>query len=213
MPVHSQFLPGVVCDRLDRHRQRRFLGGKVYPTGGSGTSTGWSGDYAAIGQVKTVKDASGAEIGFANPLVTVPWAGSGSKGATKQNGLTRIAEITDGTSNTALYSEAAGRTFQYYTGGVSAAFAGNTGPIWADSDNRITVTGTEPDGKNTTVKFGQGPCVMNCNNQQGDVYSFHTGGANIAFADGHVTFVSSSIEINTLVSLVTKGGSEVVTLP
>ena len=91
--------------------------------------------------------------------------------------------------------------------------SGNTGPIWADSDNRITVTGTEPDGKNTTVKFGNGPCVMNCNNQQGDVYSFHIGGANVAFADGSVRFVSQSIDINTLVSLVTKGGGEVVQAP
>jgi prepilin-type N-terminal cleavage/methylation domain-containing protein/prepilin-type processing-associated H-X9-DG protein len=186
------------------------LGGKVYPTGGSGTSMGWTGDYAAIGQVKTIKDPNGMEIGFANPLVTVAWAGQGSKGATKQNGITRITEITDGTSNTTLYSEAAGRSMQCYTGGQCVAFGGNTGPIWADSDNRITVTGTEPDGMNTKVKFGNGPCVMNCNNQQGDIYAFHVNGANVAFADGSVRFVQQTININTLVSLVTKAGSEML---
>ncbi len=188
------------------------LGGAVYPKGGSRDCLGWTGDYAAIGQVKTVKNASGAEIGFANGLVTVPWAGSGSKGATKQNGLTKITEITDGTSNTVLYSEAAGRAMQCYPGGSCVALPSNaiTGPIWADSDNRITVTGIAPDGKTSN---GQGPCVMNCNNQNGDIYSFHTGGANVAFADGSVRFLTSSIDINTLVSLVTKGGGEVVQVP
>ncbi len=192
---------------------RNVLGGAVYPTGGSGTSIGWTGDYAAIGQVKTIKDPLGAEIGYANPLVTWPWPGTGAKGATRQNGPTRMTEITDGTSNTTLYSEAAGRSMLCLTGGVCTTFGGNTGPIWADSDNRITVTGTEPDGLNKTVKFGNGPCVMNCNNQQGDIYSFHIGGANIAFADGSVRFVAQTIDINTLVALVTKGGGEVVQAP
>jgi prepilin-type processing-associated H-X9-DG protein len=82
-----------------------------------------------------------------------------------------------------------------------------TGPIWADSDNRITVTGSSTDGKS---QFGTGPCAMNCNNLQGDIYSFHIGGANIAFADGSVHFVASTIPINILASLVTKGGGEVV---
>ena len=182
------------------------LGGAVYPTGGSGTATGWTGDYAAIGQIKTVKDASGTEIGYANPLITLRWAGSGSKGATRQNGLTKIIEITDGTSNTAFYSEAAGRAMQCYTNVYSVSAANTTGPIWADSDNRITVTGTSPDGQSAS---GTGPCVMNCNNFK-DIYSFHPGGANIAFADGAVRFFSQSIDINTLAALVTKGGGETV---
>jgi prepilin-type processing-associated H-X9-DG protein len=51
---------------------------------------------------------------------------------------------------------------------------------------------------------------MNCDNQQGDIYSFHTGGANILFADGSVRFVRDSITLNTLAALVTKSGGEVV---
>jgi prepilin-type N-terminal cleavage/methylation domain-containing protein/prepilin-type processing-associated H-X9-DG protein len=184
------------------------LGGAVYPTA-KANPTGWSGDYAGITQVKTNKDATGAEIAFSNPIVAaaVPWAGVGSKGAMRQNDITPIGAITDGTSNTTLYSEACGRTMQYYSGHVSAPLpSGSTGPIWADGDNRITVTGTSLDG---TSASGTGPCAMNCNNQA-DIYSFHVGGANIAFADGHVSFVSSQINITVLASLVTRGGGEVV---
>ena len=118
--------------------------------------------------------------------------------ALRQNGPTRIVEITDGTSTTTLYSEAGGRIAQYYTNGVYGGTSNTTGPIWADSDNRLTVTGTDTTG---TTSFGTGPCAMNCNNLQGDVYSFHTNGANICFADGHVQFVHQSVNIAVLASL------------
>ena len=189
-----------------------ILGANLYATTPC-TPTGWSGDYAGIGQVKTTKDAAGAENGFSNPLVAaqnlfIP--SGGSKGATRQNGKTPIGEITDGTSNTTLYSERCGKARQYYTGYVTDSTAIQTGSIWADADNRITVTGTQPDGKGSV---GTGPCVVNCNNQQGDIFSFHVGGANIAYADGHVGFIAQNIDINVLVKLVTKGAGEVVDVP
>jgi prepilin-type N-terminal cleavage/methylation domain-containing protein/prepilin-type processing-associated H-X9-DG protein len=185
-----------------------IFGKKVYPTTNS-TSTGWTSDYCPATQVKTVKDSNGAEIGFANPLVTIPWAGAGSKGAMRQNGPTKILELSDGTSNTILYSEAAGRSQQCYTGRKCVPYDPTvvTGQIWADSDNRITVTGSSADG---TGSFGSGPCVMNCNNLQGDIYSFHSGGANVVFADGSVRFVKDGVNINTLAALVTKGGGEII---
>jgi prepilin-type processing-associated H-X9-DG protein len=80
-----------------------------------------------------------------------------------------------------------------------------TGPIWADSDNRLTVTGTDATGQGS---IGTGPCVMNCNNFQGDIYSFHTNGANVSFADGGDRYVKNSINIVVLVALVTKDGNE-----
>jgi len=187
-----------------------ILGGKLYPTQGN-TSTGWAADYAPCTQVKTKKDGSGAEIAFSNPIVaaSVPWGDYGSKGALRQNGLTRIIEITDGTSNTIMYSEAAGRDRQCYAGKQCVAYnqSSITGPIWADSDNRITVTGTDVTGMGS---IGTGPCAMNCNNLAGDIYSFHTGGANVAFADGSVKLVKDSVTIQVLAALVTKGGGEVV---
>src|SRR4029077_5426774 len=130
-----------------------------------------------------------------------------SKGAMRQNAITTITELRDGTSSTTLYSEAGGRDKQCYADRTCTVYDASkiTGPIWADSDNRLTVTGTDPTGRGS---IGSGPCVMNCNNLQGDVCSFHPGGANIGFADGSVRFVAQSISIVTMAALVTKASDE-----
>lgn len=190
-----------------------ILGGPVYPTiSNSGGSTGWSSDYAPLCQVKTAKNSSGTETGPSNPLLATVYAGfPPSKGAMRQNGITKITHIYDGTTNTTLFSEAAGRDLQYYAGKVNVAYDPTkiTGPIWADSDNRLTVTGTDATGK---LNIGSGPYVMNTNNLQGDVYSFHTHGANVAFADASVRFLKENISIETMAAIVTARGGETFVL-
>jgi prepilin-type processing-associated H-X9-DG protein len=62
----------------------------------------------------------------------------------------------------------------------------------------------------STTNSGTGPCVLNCNNLQGDIYSFHPTGANVSFADGSVRFRRDSFSIVILVVLVSKDGGEVV---
>jgi len=184
-----------------------IYGSAVYPNNSATTNvTGWPGDYAGCTQVKTNKDAAGTEISFVNSNVAagVPWAGAGSKGAMRQNGMTNIMELTDGTSNTILYSETAGRDKQCLGRQCSAAVAAPTA-IWADADNRITLTGANADG--STNKHGT--AAMNVNNQNGDIYSFHTGGANVGFADGSVRFMRDSVPIAVLAALITKAGGEV----
>jgi prepilin-type N-terminal cleavage/methylation domain-containing protein/prepilin-type processing-associated H-X9-DG protein len=186
-----------------------ILGGAVYPTTKT-TASGIAASYAPLCQVKTAKNGSGMEIAYANPLVgaALQFAGNGSHGAMQQNGLTKLTEITDGLTNTTLFSEACGRDNQYFTAGLSGSLPnGTTGPIWCDSDNRLTVTGTDGTGKGS---IASGPCAMNCNNLQGDIYSFHSGGANIGMADGSVRFVSQSINVVQLASMVTKGGNEII---
>ena len=53
---------------------------------------------------------------------------------------------------------------------------------------------------------------MNCTNNN-EFYCFHPGGANILFADGHVTFMSAAIDIRGFVKMVTRAGGEVVLVP
>ena len=188
----------------------------TYPTTTAGNSSGlvvgYSGDYAPICQIKTTKDGAGVEIAYLNTFVAgkVPFAGQGSKGALRQNGMTRVTEITDGTSNTTLYSEIAGRDKVCLLRNCTALPAAPnklTGMIWADADNRITLTGADADGK----KNPNGKSFMNVSNVSGDIYSFHTGGANVAFADGSVRFLRDSTPVAMLIGMVTKGGGEVLT--
>jgi prepilin-type N-terminal cleavage/methylation domain-containing protein/prepilin-type processing-associated H-X9-DG protein len=194
-----------------------------YGTQASGTVTGWPASYAPLAQVKTIKNSAGAEINYTNPNINqntsvspnAVFAGSGSKGSMRQNTTTRIEEISDGTSNTTMFSEACGRDMAWINGKSSPLPSGTTGPIWADSDNRLTVTGTVPGTNDPAVSKASaatstGTCVMNCDNLQGDIYSFHSGGANVGFADGRVSFVKSTINITVLAGLVTKGGGEVI---
>ena len=80
------------------------------------------------------------------------------------------------------------------------------GGPWAALENGLVVKGFSFDGTTSP-----GRCAINCNNQ--DVYSFHPGGANILFADGHVQFVSAGIDIREFVKMVTRMGGEVVLPP
>ena len=64
-----------------------------------------------------------AEIAPANPLLLPSYpSGPPSKGAMRQNGLTKIAHIYDGTTNTTLFSEAAGRDLQCYADKTGVAY-------------------------------------------------------------------------------------------
>jgi prepilin-type processing-associated H-X9-DG protein len=41
-------------------------------------------------------------------------------------------------------------------------------------------------------------------------YSFHTGGGNYLFADGHVQFIGESVRLQTFAALCTRAAGEVV---
>ncbi|NBU76777.1 MAG: DUF1559 domain-containing protein, partial [Planctomycetes bacterium] len=53
---------------------------------------------------------------------------------------------------------------------------------------------------------------MNASNDN-EVFSFHTGGSNVAMGDGSVRFITQSTDIKTLAAIVTAHGGEVVNLP
>ena len=142
------------------------LGVTVYANSTNAAAiTGWSADYGPVTQVKTTKTKAGTgvtdvgmEIAYGNSIVLAHtitktmmiFSGNGSQGAMQKNAITPILKITDGTSNTTLYSEDSGRDFNYTTGNVKVAWPNTTkyptGVIWADSDNRLTITGTNPQG-------------------------------------------------------------------
>jgi prepilin-type N-terminal cleavage/methylation domain-containing protein/prepilin-type processing-associated H-X9-DG protein len=137
--------------------------------------------------------------GFVNP------APGDINGVMVTNQKLRIADITDGTSNTMALGEDAGRPQRWQMGKLVNAQVANTAASWADRNNLIAPTGALADGSKRL-----GPCPMNCTNDN-ELYSFHTGGVNVVLADGAVRFVRSSITLTMLSAMITKAGGEVLT--
>ena len=116
---------------------------------------------------------------------------------------TRFTDITDGTSNTILLAEDAGRTRRWFANrpGPDQALEG---AAWDHVKGPILLQGPTSDG---TAK--PGPCAINCSNDQ-EVYAFHTGGANAVFADASVHFLPQSLSLRVLAALITRAGDEAV---
>jgi len=137
------------------------------------------------------------------PISADPNNSRGPLGFNRQH---NIVEVTDGTSNTILVTEQAGRPDFYRKGVKQPNPASIEVPYywgsWAHSVYGLR-TYTE-DGVSWP-----GTCVVNCNNGRG-IYSFHTGGANAVFTDGSVRFLRESTNRFVVAALVTRAGGEVV---
>jgi prepilin-type N-terminal cleavage/methylation domain-containing protein/prepilin-type processing-associated H-X9-DG protein len=119
----------------------------------------------------------------------------------RKNLNTRITDIVDGTSNTLLVVEDAGRHNNYIKGINQGGYLLNA--CWADYNIKVRVHGYSGDGR---VREG-GCCVINCNNND-EIFSFHTGGTNALRADGSVAFLRESIAPGVLAALITKDAGE-----
>jgi prepilin-type N-terminal cleavage/methylation domain-containing protein/prepilin-type processing-associated H-X9-DG protein len=124
-------------------------------------------------------------------------------GAVANNDAIPITSITDGTSNTLLLVEDAGRPQVYALGRLQPGVT-TSGAAWADNEGQFSLHGFSADG----LTQG-GPCAVNCSNRN-EIYSFHTGGGNIVLADGSVRFLRASMNIGTLAALVTRANGEVI---
>jgi prepilin-type N-terminal cleavage/methylation domain-containing protein len=128
-----------------------------------------------------------------------------------KNSKPTVVSITDGSSNTILVVESAGKQDVYARGkvilsGVPALQAGNLNASWADYNTTTKVYGSSADG----TKLAGGCCVVNCTNLAGEIYAFHTGGANALRGDGSVFFMRDSIPPAVLAALISAKGGEVI---
>ena len=111
----------------------------------------------------------------------------------------RTKDVTDGTSKTVLIAESAGKA-DLYTQGAKGDATGRQIPVgagtgWADPDSGFTVN-TQP--------------IINRNNDA-EIYAFHSGGAQMCFADGSARFVSDSVSQVVGIAMITRAGGETVT--
>lgn len=117
----------------------------------------------------------------------------------------RLTDILDGTSQTFLLVEDAGRPELWRMG--RRATGGSSSGAWADPHYELALDGS--DRLTTGQGQGLGDCVMNCTNDN-EVYSFHSGGCNMLFADGSVQFIRDNISNVTFAALTTRAGGEVI---
>jgi prepilin-type N-terminal cleavage/methylation domain-containing protein len=127
--------------------------------------------------------------------------------AMAQDVIRPLLAITDGTSQTLLISELAGRPNQWILGVEQPSNADLRFPYWwgpwASYNSCIYQTWSD-DGQTTG-----GFCTINCNNSWG-IYSFHFGGSYAVFVDGSVHFLPVGLDRDVFAGLVTRAGGEVI---
>ena len=158
------------------------------------TSTGIAGDYVVFHQITTT--GTGAACVACNTA------------APKTAGtVTPISSITDGTSNTILMSEQAGRPDYYIGRTKQVSNSAMTNPLfWGGWASYQSVTAQGWNG--ATPPAAGGARAMNWSNSQG-VYSFHVGGAQFGLCDGSVRLISENVSLKTLIALWTRDDGDI----
>lgn len=184
-------------------------------------------DYMALsGARASIWGSSGDPIPSAalSPNLTLP----GNTPTTKENRFTstmhstmsrRVAQVTDGLSNTFMIVECAGRPTFYRSrqrvvatvpsgANMGAVLMNKDGWGWADPGFSGAIDGATYDGyttnsavkgnaplQNATACAGgvcAGTCFVNCNNDS-EMFSWHVGGAMVLMGDGSVKYISENM--------------------
>jgi prepilin-type N-terminal cleavage/methylation domain-containing protein/prepilin-type processing-associated H-X9-DG protein len=197
-------------------------------------------DYMFI----AVSDAEDGSAGATDPVGTRPTTSARRIAMTVHGMLTcdgrKIVQVIDGTSNTILCIEDAGRA--HPTAGTFASLSNRPspngeGPAWSGgtSGGRRMYAWADPDAvtnglsgpsnalgsrimqvNNYASPIGGPPeCRWSVNNcgPNDEPFSFHDGGVNVVMGDGSVRFLSSSIDALTLKFLAGATDGRPVTVP
>jgi prepilin-type N-terminal cleavage/methylation domain-containing protein/prepilin-type processing-associated H-X9-DG protein len=127
-------------------------------------------------------------------------------GIFQNNAVCPLANIVDGTSNTILVFEQAGRPAQWCNGKLIPGLNQVNSSWWGAW---AAFNGPAVQGYDDSCTQSVGTCAVNCNNGRG-VYAFHAGGANVLMADASVHLLSTSTSVNVLYALATLANGEVI---
>ena len=151
-----------------------------------------------------------------------------------KDSVSYVSMISDGTSNTGMIWEDSARPDLWLNGQKIAVASNDQGFCWADSDGPFSVDLCNPlataadyttlvpaaagvnvfwkkddVSANNAANLAKFTSFMNVSNDN-EVFSFHTGGSNAAFADGSVRFLSQKMSLQTAAAIVTAAGGEIV---
>jgi prepilin-type N-terminal cleavage/methylation domain-containing protein/prepilin-type processing-associated H-X9-DG protein len=124
----------------------------------------------------------------------------------------RIADITDGTSQTLLAGErppSADFQFGWWYAGAGQAFTGSGDMVLGIEEVDVMSYRIVP-CPSGRYYYGPGQVINECD--MFHFWSLHTGGANFLFCDGSVHFLSYSA-VSVLPALATRAGGEAVDVP
>jgi prepilin-type N-terminal cleavage/methylation domain-containing protein/prepilin-type processing-associated H-X9-DG protein len=197
--VRTSFVPVYACPS-------DLNNGKVLtPATAAGNVSGaqyMSGSYRGMGGVScTGFDQWG---GYASETTLLMSRCPGMRGLLHTDGVTglapeRMSNVSDGTSTTLMVGERTTRTTL------------TRGTFWADSFNLYSISGAYPDS--ATLLNDYDACgrvasdIAQCKYGWG---SFHNAGINFVFCDGHVSTISTRINMTVFVGMATIGNGEVI---
>jgi prepilin-type N-terminal cleavage/methylation domain-containing protein len=156
-----------------------------------------------------------------NLATNVNPTGVSQNGMLVKNQTVKLADVTDGLSNTLMVLESGGRPQVYQRGqivGTVPAVKVNGGG-WARPASDMDFLPSTPDGSTFP-----GACAVNCTNgynypayaaapfgTEGTSapYAFHTAVLNAAFGDGSIRSINGAISITTFAALVTANSGEI----
>ena len=142
-----------------------------------------------------------------------------------KNKKTRLADATDGLSNTIVFVESAGRPIAYRRGGKQFGTLPNdrvNAGGWARPASDVMLNGSTADGSvfpgQTVINAANGENVKGqpfphpyyVSEGTGALFGFHSGGINVLLGDGSVRFVKESVSLPTFAALVTRAAGEIV---
>jgi prepilin-type N-terminal cleavage/methylation domain-containing protein len=118
----------------------------------------------------------------------------------------RMADCTDGLSNTIMVGETAGRP-QMYLRGYKPHPIGLQGGGWAEPGISLLLTAYGDDGISSPAT---GPCVIGCNNTQ--LFAWHPSVVNVVLGDGSVRSLRTTTPAANVIAAFTARGGEALGL-